>query len=94
MNEWFKKHSDTAAIIGVLFTIFIWMHGEFGTIDGKFEKMNDRFRDIDTRLGQIEGRLIRVETVLIMKQIMPNDFMAQAHYDIAKTECPAKLDIL
>jgi hypothetical protein len=58
-TNWFKKHADTLAILGA-FAVCFW------TFDGKLYDMN-------TRLNTIDHRLTVIETVLVMKNIMPQD---------------------
>ena len=57
--SFFKKHSDAAAVIGVLLTIALWLHTQFKSI-------NDKIYDIDMRLT-------RIETILFMHNMIPKE---------------------
>lgn len=60
----FKKHVDTVIILGGILSSVFWMNG-------KFAEMDKRFNDI-------EKDIVMIKTVMIMKNIMPNE--------LAKTE--------
>ncbi len=62
--EWIKKHVDTAIVISVLFGGFFW-------IDGKFDKINER-------LISLEKDVSNVKTILFLKGIMPQEFVADS----------------
>jgi hypothetical protein len=31
--DWFKKHADTAVVMGLMFSGFLWMNGKFNGIE-------------------------------------------------------------
>lgn len=57
-----KKHIDTIAIITALFTGLMWING--------------KFNDVDKRFACLEKDIAIIKTVLVMKEIMPNDLAA------------------
>jgi hypothetical protein len=59
--EFFKKHVDTAVVLGAILSSVFWMNGQFNNVDKRF--------------SEIEKELAIVKTVLIMKNIMPSDLV-------------------
>lgn len=57
--EWFKKHTDTVIILGAFATSIFWMNG--------------KFNEVDKRFNELEKDIVMIKTVLIMKNIMPNE---------------------
>jgi hypothetical protein len=62
--EWFKKHTDTAIILGAFAAAILWMNG--------------KFNDVERNIGGLKTDIAIVKTVLIMKNIMPAD-LAKCH---------------
>lgn len=57
--DWFKKHADTLVILTAFASSILWMNGKFS--------------DVDKRFNGIEKDIVMIKTVLIMKNIMPNE---------------------
>ena len=55
--EWFKKHTDTVLIL--ILSSVLWMNG--------------KFLEVEQRFSTIEKEIAIIKTVLIMKNIMPNE---------------------
>lgn len=61
--EWFKQHADTLVILSS-FALCFWNINE---------KMNDRFNVLNEKIGNIDKDLAVIKTVLVIKNIMPNE---------------------
>lgn len=61
--DWFKKHVDTAVVIGSILTCMVWMNG--------------RFADVDKELSAIKTEIAVMKTVLIMKNIYPVELLTK-----------------
>lgn len=57
--EWFKKHADSIATIGVILGCVVWMNG--------------KFNDIDRQFSHVEKDMAVIKTVLLMKEILPKE---------------------
>jgi hypothetical protein len=57
--EWFKKHTDTAFVLGAILSSVMWMNG--------------KFNDIERRFGEIENRLTKIETVIYIKGLVSHE---------------------
>jgi hypothetical protein len=57
--EWFRKHSDTVAILSGVLGSFIWMNAQ----------LNDLKKD----LVSIEKDIVMIKTVMLMKNILPQE---------------------
>jgi hypothetical protein len=56
-ENWFKKHVDTAIILGAFGTSVLWMNGKFS--------------DIEKDIAGLKTEVAVVKTVLLMKNILP-----------------------
>lgn len=68
--EWFKKHADTIVILGS----FVWCFWHLN------EKVNDGFIQVNREISHIEKEVAIIKTVMIMKNIMPQE-LAQKEKD-------------
>lgn len=68
--EWFKKHADTIVILGS----FAWCFWHLN------EKVNDGFIQVNREISHIEKEVAIIKTVMIMKNIMPQE-LAQKEKD-------------
>lgn len=68
--DWFKKHTDTAVILGAIISSMLWM--------------NTKFNEIDHKFSDIEKDIAIVKTVMIMKGVMPPELAAKS--DVQKNE--------
>lgn len=68
-----KKHVDTVIILSAILSAVFWMNG--------------KFNEIDKRFYEIEKDMHVLKSVMIMKNIMPNE-LAHAFYErkLEKTE--------
>lgn len=57
--DWFKKHADTALILGAFATSVLWMNG--------------KFNELEKEIASLKTDIAIIKTVLIMKQIMPSE---------------------
>lgn len=57
--DFFKKHIDTMAILTAFASSMIWMNG--------------KFIDIEHRFSNVEKELAIIKTVMVIKNIMPNE---------------------
>ena len=62
-SNWFKKHSETIAVIIALLSGFLWMDS----------KMDSKFDKVDSRLCALEKEMAIIKTVLTMKNILPSE---------------------
>lgn len=60
----FKRHTDTLAIIAVICGGLYWT-------DSKFEKVNDKIALLEKEVGDIKTEVSQVKTVLIIRGMMP-----------------------
>lgn len=58
-DNWFKKHVDASIIISSIVISMLWMNGKFNEVDKKF--------------SCLEKDIAVIKTVLVMKQIMPQE---------------------
>lgn len=58
-TDWFKNHSNTLSIIGVIVGALIWINSQFGAI------RND--------LALLDKDIAIIKTVMVMKNIIPNE---------------------
>lgn len=54
-----KKHVDTVVVLGAILSSVFWMNSQFNSIDNRFALM--------------EKDIAVIKTVLMMKNIMPNE---------------------
>ncbi len=64
--HWFKKHVDTVIVLGGILGSVMWMNG-------KFTQVEQRFSEVERRFSSIDNRLTKIETVMIIKNIMPQE---------------------
>lgn len=57
--DWIKKHVDTVIVLGGILSAMMWMNG--------------KFNEIDCRFATLEKDIAIIRTVLIMKNIMPEN---------------------
>jgi hypothetical protein len=57
--EWFKRHSDSIAVISVLAASMVWMNGKFS--------------DIDKEISGLKTDVAIIKTVMLMNKIMPTE---------------------
>ena len=57
--DWMKKHVDTVVVLGAILSSVFWMNSQFNGIDNRFALM--------------EKDIAVIKTVLMMKNIMPNE---------------------
>jgi len=69
-ESWFKKHADTAVTLGSILATFIWMHGEL--------------MSISNRLNNVEKDITMIRTVLILKNIVPNEMCKKDEMEVKK----------
>jgi len=72
--EWFKKHADTVMILGS-FALCFWhmnekMNDGFNRFDNRLSNMRI---DIDNHFSQIEKEVAIIKTVLVIKNILPQE---------------------
>ncbi len=72
--DWIKKHTDTIAVLGAILSSVIWMNHQFREVDNRFSRME---KEVDAKFSQIEKDLAVIKTVLIMKEIMPNELAVE-----------------
>ncbi len=60
-DNWFKKHVDASIIISSIVISMLWMNGKFNEVDKKF--------------SCLEKDIAVIKTVLVMKQIMPQELV-------------------
>ena len=65
--EWFKKHVDMFVTIGVIFGMISWMSMKFSKIDKRFAK--------------IEQDVAIIKTVLVIKNIVPQEVVSKVQED-------------
>lgn len=71
---WFKKHADSAIVLGTILTALFWFHGR---IDKKFEKIDERLAKVETEITVMKVDMTIMKTVLIMQDIMPKKLATQ-----------------
>lgn len=81
MMDFFKKHIDTAIVLGAIFSSFVWMDGKFSAIDAKFTQ-------VDKNISELDKQITIVKTVLLMKNILPQE-LVNAHVE-EQTKHPAQ----
>ena len=57
--EWFRKHTDTAIILGAFAAAVLWMNG--------------KFNDVERDIGGLKTDIAIIKTVLVMKNLMPSE---------------------
>lgn len=67
--EYLSKHVDSVVVIGAILASVLWMNG--------------RFNEVDSRFSQLEKDVAIIKTVLVLKNIMPNDLCSD---DATKTK--------
>lgn len=65
-RNWFKKHSETIAVIIALLSGFLWIDS----------KMDSKFDKVDSRLSVLEKDVAVIKSVLVMKNILPSELCA------------------
>lgn len=70
--EWFKKHVDTVIILGAILSSVLWMNSKFNAVDSRFAKVDLQFKDVDLKFKDVEREISIMKTVLIMKNIIPD----------------------
>lgn len=68
--EWFKKHADTIIILGAFASCYYILDEK---IDNMNDKMNDKFTQINERIYEIGKDVSVIKTVMIMKNIIPQE---------------------
>jgi predicted transcriptional regulator len=91
MNEdiektWFKKHSDTIAMLAVMLGGFYWIDGKFDKINDRFSSINDRFESIERDMNIIKTEVAVIKTVMIMQNIMPKELAHNDDGQVKKVE--------
>lgn len=64
-ENWFKKHSDTMAILG-MFAFGFW------TLN---EKMDAKFETLSHQISAVEKDVAVIKTVMVMKNIYPTELV-------------------
>ena len=62
--NWFKKHTDTALILGAFASSIFWMNGKFS--------------DVAKDISELKTDIAVMKTVLLMKNIMPPELCKAA----------------
>jgi len=62
-KNWFSKHVDTVLILSSIIGCFLWMNG--------------KFNEVQKDIWNLEKDISTIKTVLIMKNIMPHELVAQ-----------------
>lgn len=57
--DWFKQHVDTVIVLGAILSSVLWMNG--------------KFNEVEKEIGELKTQAAVIKTVLIMKNIMPNE---------------------
>lgn len=65
--DWFKKHADTAVVIGAIAASLCWM--------------NASINELRTDIARLDKDLAIVKTVLIMQKMMPCEMANEAKVD-------------
>lgn len=65
--EWFKKHVDTAIVLGALLPALFWFHN----------KIDQRFTNLEKEIAIIKTEVVVIKAVLIMKDIMPKSLACE-----------------
>jgi hypothetical protein len=68
--NFFQKHADTAVVIGALLTAVMWMRSEFKDVSSE---MRTEIASIRSDIAEIQKDINMIKTVLIMKNIMPQE---------------------
>ena len=64
--EWFKKHTDTAIVLGAILSSVMWMNG-------KFNEVEKRFLEVERRFSEVENRLTKIETIIYIKGLVSHE---------------------
>lgn len=76
--NWIQKHGDMLTVLAVIGAVFVWMDGKFDKVDDKFESVHCQFVSLEKDLSEIRHELAIMKTVLIMKQILPNELAKES----------------
>lgn len=61
--DWFKKHTDTALVLGAILSSVMWMNG--------------KFNEIEKRFSDVENRLTKIETVIYIRGLLTHELAVQ-----------------
>lgn len=75
--DFFKKHTDTVTILAAFAAAMMWMNGKFNDVDNRFAHVEKEMAIIKCEMSiikcEFEKEMAIIKTVLIIKQIMPNE---------------------
>lgn len=89
-KNWFSKHVDTVIVLGGILSAVIWMQGKFSHTDERINEVTTRVAVVNHEIVTLKNDLAQlkvdvsqlkldmstVKTVLIMKNIMPQELAA------------------
>ena len=73
MNRFLEKYAGVATTLGTMLVAFIWMHSNFKDIDNRFKAIDKQFIFIERELADIRQEVAIIKTVMIMKNIFPQE---------------------
>jgi hypothetical protein len=69
--NWWQKHADTIVVMTAVLSCFGWMNSSIHNLEN----------NMSSRFSELEKDIVMIKTVLIMRNIMPNEL---AHVPIEK----------
>ena len=79
-KNWFHRHGESIGIVSAILLIMIGFNwntsNQFQSIETRLNILDDRLYCLEKDMGEIKTDLAVVKTVLIMKNILPQELAA------------------